>query len=137
MHKVRIGNTGRIMEIKRTIKDYFKALEIGDYDKIKKLFTPDAVVNSPLYGRMKAKDFYMELFRDTSKSKITLIDLLRSENHLIMAGYIRYEWILKDGTPTTFECVDIFQFTDEGKIKTLSIIYDTAKIRTVFEGMKK
>ena len=125
------------MEIKETIKEYFKALENGNYDKIEKLFTSDAVVNSPLYGRMKAKDFYMELFRDTSKSKITLIDILRGENPRVMAGHIRYEWILKDGTPTTFECVDIFQFTDEGKIKTLTIIYDTAKIRTSFEEMKK
>jgi hypothetical protein len=40
-----------------------------------------------------------------------------------------YDWVLKDGTPTYFECVDIFQFAQDGKIKQVSIIYDTAKIR--------
>ena len=94
-----------------------------------KLFTKDAVVLSPFYGKKKAVDFYREVFKDTLKSKITLLNILRSHNKGIAAGHFRYDWVLKDGTPTYFECVDIFQFAQDGKIKQVSIICDTAKIR--------
>jgi len=113
-------------------------LEIGSADEIIKLFSPDAVVHSPLYGDVKAKKFYQELFKDTSKSKITLMNIFVSQNNpQIAAGHFRYVWILKDGTSTSFECVDIFRFDENGKIKELTIIYDTSKIRTSFEEMKK
>jgi hypothetical protein len=101
-----------------------------------KLFTKDAVVLSPLYGEKKAVNFYRGVFKDTFKSKITLLNIFRSHNKGIAAGHFRYDWVLKDGTPTYFECVDIFRFAQDGKIKQVSIIYYTAKIRPVFEKMK-
>jgi len=126
------------MQIEKTIKEYLRGLEIGSADEIIKLFSPDAVVHSPLYGDVKAKKFYQELFKDTSKSKITLMNIFVSQNNpQIAAGHFRYDWILKDGTSTSFECVDIFRFDENGKIKELTIIYDTSKIRTSFEEMKK
>ena len=126
------------MQIEKTIKDYLKGLEVGSYDNIIKLFSPDAVVHSPLYGEIQAKKFYQDLFKDTSKSKITLMNIFISQNNAqIAAGHFRYDWILKDGTPTSFECVDVFRFDKNGKIKELTIIYDTSKIRTSFENMKE
>jgi predicted SnoaL-like aldol condensation-catalyzing enzyme len=126
------------MQIEKTIKESLRGLEIGSADEIIKLFSPDAIVHSPLYGDVKAKKFYQELFKDTSKSKITLMNIFVSQNNpQIAAGHFRYDWILKDGTSTSFECVDIFRFDENGKIKELTIIYDTSKIRTSFEEMKK
>ena len=126
------------MQIEKTIKEYLKGLEISSVEKIIKLFSSDAVVHSPLYGEIQAKKFYQDLFKDTSKSKITLINIFVSQNNpQIAAGHFRYDWILKDGTPTSFECVDIFRFAEDGKIKELTIIYDTSKIRTAHEDMKK
>ena len=125
------------MQIEKIIKEYLNGLEVGSYNKMIKLFSVNAVINSPLYGKIKAKDFYRELFKDTSKSKITLLNIFKSENSLIVAGHFNYDWILKDGTPTSFECVDVFRFDKDGKIAELTIIYDTAKIRTSFEEMKK
>jgi len=126
------------MQIEKAIKEYLRGLEIGSADEIIKLFSPDAIVHSPLYGDVKAKKFYQELFKDTSKSKITLMNIFVSQNNpQIAAGHFRYDWILKDGTSTSFECVDIFRFDENGKIKELTIIYDTSKIRTSFEEMKK
>ncbi|MBW2991209.1 nuclear transport factor 2 family protein [Candidatus Woesearchaeota archaeon] len=119
------------------IKKYLKALEIGSYDNMIKLFAEDAIIFSPLYGKIKAVDFYKHLFKDTSESKITLINIFKSDNKFIGAGHFRYDWKLADGTPTSFECVDVFQFTEGGKIKQLTIIYDTAKIRPSFEKMKE
>jgi hypothetical protein len=36
-----------------------------------------------------------------------------------------------------FECKDIFQFAQNGKVKQVTIIYAIAKIRPVFEKIKK
>jgi len=121
----------------KIIKKYLEALEKGNYENMMKLFSDGAVIISPLYGEIKAADFYKELFKDTSKSKITLLNIFKSDNKSIGAGHFRYDWILKDGTPTSFECVDIFEFSDNGKIKKLSIIYDTSNIRQSFKKMKE
>jgi len=126
------------MEIEKTLKLYLQALEKGSYGGITKLFTEDAMVNSPLYGKIKASEFYKELFKDTAKSKITLLNLFTSKNNRnVGAAHFLYEWMLKEGTPTSFECVDIFKFSDDCKIKYLTIIYDTYKTRQRFEEMKK
>ncbi len=127
-----------LMEIEETIKLYIRALEKGSYEAITKLFTEDAIVTSPLYGKIKASEFYKELFKDTTKSKITLLNIFVSKsNRCIGAGHFRYDWILKDRTPTSFECVDVFQFANAGKIKQLTIIYDTYKTRQAFEKIRK
>jgi hypothetical protein len=126
------------MEIEETIKLYIRALEKGSYETITKLFTEDAIVTSPLYGKIKASEFYKALFKDTTKSKITLLNIFVSKsNRDVGAGHFRYDWILKDRTPTSFECVDVFQFANDGKIKQLTIIYDTYKTRQAFEKIKK
>jgi len=126
------------MEIEKTLKLYLQALEKGSYGDIIKLLTEDAMVNSPLYGKIKASEFYKELFKDTAKSKITLLNLFTSKNNRnVGAAHFLYEWVLKDGTPTSFECVDVFKFSDDGKIKHLTIIYDTYKTHQRFEEMKK
>ncbi len=45
---------------------YLDALNHGSLESVLELFTPDAVVHSPLYGEMTAKSFYTDLFADTS-----------------------------------------------------------------------
>lgn len=117
------------MDIERAIKLYLEALEEGNYEKIIKLFTGDATIFSPLYGKIKAKDFYRKLFKDTVKSKITLLNVFRGDNKFVGAGHFYYDWILKGGTSTSFECVDVLRFAGDGKIKQLTIIYDTHKTR--------
>ncbi len=121
------------MKIEKVIELYLQALEKGSYTEIMKLFTDDAMVDSPLYGERKASEFFKELFKDTMSSKITLFNVFVSRS--VGAVHFRYEWTLKDGTPTSFECVDIFQFSN-GKIKHLKIIYDTYKTRAAFEKNK-
>jgi len=116
-------------EIKRVIKSYLRALENKNYNLIINLFTADGVVESPLYGVVKAVKFYRDLFNDTKSSKITLYQIFKDGN--VGSAYFRYDWELKDGSKFSFECVDIFYFTADGKIKKLKIIYDTSKVRRV------
>jgi len=118
------------------IHTYLKALESGDAHTIIELFTNEGIVYSPLYGRMKAQEFYKDLFKDTASSSITLLNTFESvESPFIIAAHFIYCWTMKDGVVTQFECVDIFSCDSAMKIMELRIIYDTAKTRRAFENL--
>lgn len=127
------------MEMEKIINNYLKALEEGNYEEIISLFAPHALVLSPLYGKVKAIEFYRDLLQDTSNSNITLMNTFTNpSNTRVGAGHFRYDWTMKDGTPTSFECVDIFYLNAEQQIEKLSIIYDTASTtRKAFENLDK
>lgn len=118
----------------KVLTQYIQALEKGDYPHIMTLFTQDAVIISPLYGKVRASHFYEELLKDTRKSTITVFHVFINKN--AGAIHFQYEWILNNGTQTSFECVDIIKFSEDGKISQLTIIYDTSGIRKEFEKMK-
>jgi len=124
------------MEIKKTIINYFKNLENGNYNSLMKLFDNQAIVLSPLYGKRDAKSFYKELIEDSLKSKIRVVQIFVNENALSGAGNFIYEWVIKSGAKSSFEGVDLFEFNKEGKIKQVRIIYDTKGTRESFERMK-
>ena len=124
------------MEYTNIIKQYLNALEVGSYKKMIKLFSSKAIVHSPLYGEIKANKFYKELFADTSESKITLLNIFTSKDDFTGAGHFRYDWKLANNTPVSFECVDVFKFSDDNLIKELTIIYDTASVKPAFKKMK-
>ncbi|MBI5228365.1 nuclear transport factor 2 family protein [Candidatus Micrarchaeota archaeon] len=125
-----------VMESSAVIKKYLRALEEAD-SSIIGLFSPNAIVNSPLYGKVNATSFYKDLFKDTTNSKITLMNIFKGETPTVAASHFRYDWVLKNGSKTSFECVDVFHFDKNGKISELTIIYDTFKLRGIFEEMKK
>ena len=123
--------------MKDILGTYLKSLEAGDAKTIINLFSQDGIVHSPLYGDMPVKDFYKDLFDDTTQSVITLLNIFQSStNHNTAAAHFKYQWTLKNGTKTTFEAVDVFNFDEHGKIKEMTIIYDTAKTRSAFEMLR-
>lgn len=124
------------MELKETIKKYLNTLQKSDYENLINLFAPNAIVHSPLYGEIEAKKFYKDLFKDTNKSIISLKDIFMSEDGSKGAVNFLYDWTLSDGSPVSFDCVDIFKFNSEGKIEELTIIYDTSQTRPKFDKLK-
>lgn len=120
------------------ILEYFSGLQSGDSEELLSIFEDDAVVLSPLYGKLSAKKFYSDLFKDTAQSKITLLNTFQSnENADTCAGHFRYDWTMKDGTLVTFECVDVFNVSENNKIRQLTIIYDTFGIRDNYNKLKE
>lgn len=115
----------------RVIKLYLEHLEKGEQNELMSLFTSDAVVDSPLSGKVLAKNFYQKLFEDTISSKIILKNIFNSiENPKCAAAHFIYEWVKKDKNSVKFECVDIFEFsTGTNKIQHLMIIWDTYSFR--------
>jgi len=127
------------MNVNELCHSYLSALNEGDLDKVLELFTEDAVVLSPLYGKMPAKDFYKELFRATNNSSTELLNIFSSktENKSI-ALHFNYQWTMKNGFVETFECVDIFHLNNtQDKFNKLTIIYDTYKFRDNFNQVRQ
>ena len=118
-----------------SIKTYLRCLETADYETLISLFADDAVVHSPLYGDVPAPKFYKDLFEDTAESKITPLNVFTSENPNVAAAHFQFDWTLADGTPVPFEVVDVFRFSDDGKVKELKIIYDSAKTKPAFDQL--
>ena len=109
---------------------------MGDIELILQGFASNAMIHSPLYGDIPAKEFYGKLFNDTRQSDISLLNIFEGkDNNYTAAVHFKYHWILKDGTPTHFECVDVFKFDEEAKIADMTIIYDTSKLRSAFEQL--
>jgi hypothetical protein len=114
------------------IRAYFQALESGSHEQAMKLFSKYAIVDSPIYGKMQASEFLSDLFKDTTKSKITILGIF--ENRAKpgnFAAHFSYQWILKNTQFASFEGVDVFQLSPDGRIDRVSIHYDTSKVRDV------
>jgi len=126
------------MEPEEAVRAYFQALESGSYDKIISLFTKYAIVDSPLYGRMQASEFFKDLLQDTAKSKITLLNIFENKAKPgSIAAHYNYQWILKNSKFTNFEGVDVFSVSPNGRIDRLSIFYDTSKVRDAWGKGRK
>lgn len=118
---------------------YLDALNVGDLEGVRALFTADAEIVSPLYGVRPAQDFYAELFADTSRSQTTLLNIFdRSTEGRSVALHFRYVWTLASGKIVEFECVDVFELTEDRHLfARMTIIYDTAPLRADFDASRK
>lgn len=118
--------------------DYLKALDEGNLEGVRALFTESAEVLSPLYGVLTAFDFYAGLFKDTNRSETFLLNVFdTSETGKSVALHFRYLWTLADGKQVEFECVDVFELNEpRDRFEKLTIIYDTAPLRQSFESLR-
>lgn len=110
-------------------KAYLEYLETANTEAVISLFADDGIVESPLYGTQTASDFYKILSDDTANSSLTLQGIFNTEMSKTIALYFTYQWTLKSGKIVTFDVVDIIEFNDDLKIKSLKIIYDTVIAR--------
>lgn len=119
------------------MEQYLQCLQRSDYEQLMELFTTDAVVESPLYGARPAAEFYRELLADTSQSEITPFDFFVNREQGTGAVNFRYDWTLANGQRVSFDCVDVFSFTPEEKVRHMKIIYDTRQTHTQWEQQRQ
>ena len=126
------------MKRKEICEKYLEALNQGNLDNVLALFEEEAIVHSPLYGKMSATRFYTDLFADTNKSDTRLLNIFSSDNRDdVVALHFHYSWTLKSGKLVEFECVDVIEINPQThQIMTLKIIYDTALLRDDFNDNK-
>ena len=122
------------MPAKEIAIKYLEYLEQGEVDKVIGLFRPDGIVESPLYGVKKAAEFYRELSKDTTTSKLELKGIFEQSGSRDLVLYFTYIWTLKSGQVTTFDVVDIITLDVDHRIERLKIIYDTVITRKLIEA---
>ncbi|WP_215222598.1 nuclear transport factor 2 family protein [Echinicola shivajiensis] len=115
---------------------YIEFLEKGDSDKIISLFAENGIVESPLYGKMKASEFYKALFSDTTHSVLELKGVFGEKASDKLALYFNYKWTLKNNEVADFDVVDIIDFNQSDEIRFLKIIYDTEKSREIMNRIR-
>lgn len=88
---------------------------------------------------LDAPKFYLELFQNTQRSETVLLNTFdTSADGSAVAIHFRYVWTLSNGKTVAFECVDVFEMTpDRQQFQKLTIIYDTAPLRTDFEAVHR
>ena len=110
---------------------YLGALERGDQQAMLALFHAEAIVHSPLYGPLRATEFYPRLLADTSRSRLHLRGASQGER--LVGIWFHFEWTLPSGTEIGFDCVDMLELNDQGLVTALHIFYDTVTTRPAFE----
>jgi hypothetical protein len=133
IHLVSVGS----VTASELVSAYLAAVAAGDVDAVLDLFVPGAIVHSPLYGPTPAVDFYPRTVADTSSARLTPLGVLEGRNALggrLVAFWFHFDWRLASGTAAPFTVVDIAELSEDGRISTLNIIYDTVDVRPTFEA---
>lgn len=108
---------------------YLDYLATSQLEALLNLFSEEAVVLSPLYGRLPATEFYTKLFADTNESVLELKDVLINPDKASGCIYFNYSWRLANGESVSFDVIDYLQLNESGKITFLQIVYDTVQSR--------
>ncbi len=107
---------------------YLDAFSAGNLDGILALFSEEALVHSPTTGAVKARDFYPGLLEKSKGTRFTLKKTFTGNNPNEAAILFDYNKALPDGSTKTFDCIDIFEFNNDNKIKEIRIIFDTKNL---------
>jgi hypothetical protein len=116
---------------------YLRALGSSDLDLMVSLFTPDAVVNSPLYGSVPVGEFFPGLFADTAQANLTPKATMTgtdAEGRPVISFWFHFDWRLPSGAAAPFDVCDVARLAADGRIRELNIIYDTVDVRPAFEA---
>lgn len=122
------------MTHEQLVQQYLTAVQESDLDAVLALFSTAAMVHSPLYGSMLAKDFYPTLFADSGSSTLTLRSTMEGtqDGRPVIGFWFDFDWVLATGEPAPFTVVDVAEIGPHGLIDDLHIVYDTAPIREAF-----
>ncbi len=123
------------MNNKEIALKYINLLEKGKMNQIIDLFQKDGIVISPLYGTKPAKDFYLQLEKDTANSQLLINEIFESQDTNTIALFFTYNWTLKNNKKVVFDVIDIISFDNNNKINKLRIIYDTVLTRKLVAQM--
>jgi ketosteroid isomerase-like protein len=107
------------------IVTYLSAMAQSDLETVCSCFTPDATINSPVYGDVPVRPFYERLFADTLSADVDVRQIYCARGRPDRwAAHFAYKWQRKSGTRIESDLVDLFEF-DGDRIARLRIIFDT------------
>jgi len=124
--------------VERLCRNYLAAMESGDLEAVLANFADDATATSPISGRHAVRDFYAYVMRVTSDRSMTLRTIFVGVSDPLRAAvHVNYTRTVGDGRPSTIEAVDVFELTEDlSKFAAVTIIYDTAPVRSDFQRLE-
>ena len=128
-------NTEQIAKVEKLCRSYLTAMESGDLEALLANFTDDATATSPISGKQPARDFYSYVMRVTSARSMALRTIFIGASDPSRAAiHVAYTRTVGKGKPATIEGIDVFELTgDLSKFASVTIIYDTAPVRSDFD----
>ena len=130
-------NEDQIEKIEALCRNYVAAMESNDLQALLANFTDDATATSPISGKQPARDFYSYVMRITSGRSMALKTIFVGASDPSRAAvHVAYTRTVGDGKPATIEGVDVFELSEDGsKFAAVTIIYDTAPVRSDFDKL--
>lgn len=127
----------RSAAVEALCRSYLAALEAGDLEAVLANFTDDATATSPISGRRPVRDFYAYVMRVTSGRAMALRTIFVGVSDPNRAAvHVNYTRSVGNAPPATIEVVDVFELIEDlSKFTAVTIIYDTAPIRSDFETL--
>ena len=128
----------QVAKVEKLCRGYLAAMESGDLEAVLANFADDATATSPISGKHRARDFYAYVMRITSDRSMALKTIFVGASDPSRAAvHVSYTRTVGDGKPATIEAVDVFELTqDLSKFATVTIIYDTAPVRSDFKRLE-
>ena len=110
---------------------YRKAVKERDLEAVLAVFSPDALIVTPLKGSCNVTTYHQWLFTTVKRSTVKVLNAFQAMNsEICLAVQANYEWLMNDDTVIHFSGMSVFDFTpDKRKIKKMSTFYDTSLVR--------
>jgi len=117
---------------------YRKAVKERDLDGVLAVFSPDALIVTPLKRSCDVRTYHKWLFTTVKKSTVKVINAFQALNsEICLAVQANYEWLMHDDTVIHFSGMSVFEFTpDKRKIKKMSTFYDTSLVRLQIAALR-
>jgi len=127
--------TDRVTRVEKLCRGYVAAMEGGDLEALLANFAEDATATSPIFGKQPAREFYSYVLRTISDRSMAIKTIFVGATESMRAAiHVVYTRTVEGGTPATIEGVDVFELTADGsRFSAVTIIYDTAPVRSDFE----
>jgi hypothetical protein len=120
-----------VNKIHSFVQRYLRHLENGDGAQLAALFIPEAIVDSPLRGRVAAQRFFPEMFPGHIRAQIReseVYSLVSNPNRFSVQFVVT--WIAGENTLPPIRCVDTFTYDPASdRCRELTILFDTHLLR--------
>ncbi len=123
------------MSHEATIRKYYQAVEKQDHSAVILFFSKDATIVHPIFGTTTAADFFKMLLKQaTSANEISIKNIFHDSHHPNrLAVYFSDKVATQEGSTFLIpHGVHVFDFTNEGLIHKITVIYDTFPVRGKF-----
>ena len=116
--------------MRRTLDAYFSGVNEDRFDDVAALFAPDATLTAPGVGPLTTDEIAGYLAKALSGYPKHHDEPTRT----LLAGHvatveITFTGELADGTPITFDALDVFDFDAQGQITRLRTWFDSHELR--------